>query len=399
MGAPFQVVRNVEGKSILIDVLGAQGTEAEITLANHKGYESAVISGISAKVLPEEKELLKGKPSTIAFGGQKLTHQTHRKIAGMKESDIPADAEALYEATVFAADNNALEVRSLERSGPTNIPEVRNARDAFFNQDAFVNRGIWDKNLFDSDMETGFWPSKKYDIELRVKGGALRLDLGEIIDIDQLIVHVPNHFALHPLLPEEGNYVEISSDLKHWETITYMARTKMIIDIHKKTRYLRFRRQPQQIVEIEGIFNGEVIDRSKWRASNLFAYPSRMKCEKSWSTTFTLPEVAEGSYLSIALNGKHGVEGAYVAAKIDGKLVGAPDRAASYPSNTWEYVNAKRDANYTYYIPLGESVVGKEIEIFVMAYDKDNLDIVPKVWISARNNGMQKIRLELMRAD
>jgi hypothetical protein len=124
-----------------------------------------------------------------------------------------------------------------------------------------------------------------------------------------------------------------------------------------------------------------------------------MKCEKSWSTTFTLPEVAEGSYLSIALNGKHGVEGAYVAAKIDGKLVGAPDRAASYPSNTWEYVNAKRDANYTYYIPLGESVVGKEIEIFVMAYDKDNLDIVPKVWISARNNGMQKIRLELMRAD
>ena len=67
------------------------------------------------------------------------------------------------------------------------------------------------------------------------------------------------------------------------------------------------------------------------------------------------------------LNGKHGVEGAYVAAKIDGKLVGAPDRAVSFPSNTWEYVNARRDKNYTYYIPLKKEYVNKEIEIFVLS--------------------------------
>lgn len=33
---------------------------------------------------------------------------------------------------VFAADNNALEVRSLQRSGEISIPEVKAARDAFF---------------------------------------------------------------------------------------------------------------------------------------------------------------------------------------------------------------------------------------------------------------------------
>lgn len=32
--------------------------------------------------------------------------------------------------------------------------------------------------------------------------------------------------------------------------------------------------------------------------------------------------------------------------------IGAPDRAAAFPSNTWEYVNAKRDRGYTYYFPI-----------------------------------------------
>ena len=124
---------------------------------------------------------------------------------------------------------------------------------------------------------------------------------------------------------------------------------------------------------------------------------SRMICEKSWKAEFTLDEISPESYLSVALNGKHGVEGAYVAAKINGKLVGAPDRAPSYPSNTWEYVNAKRDANYTYYIPLNRADVGKEIEVFVLAYDKEKLAFRPEVWISRRDNGKEKVRMELKR--
>ena len=101
--------------------------------------------------------------------------------------------------------------------------------------------------------------------------------------------------------------------------------------------------------------------------------------------------------MSIALNGKHGVEGAYVAAKIDGILVGAPDRASSYPSNTWEYVNAERASNYTYYIPMKSEYVGKKIELFVMAYDKENNDINPEVWISSYTDGKEIIEIELKR--
>ena len=139
------------------------------------------------------------------------------------------------------------------------------------------------------------------------------------------------------------------------------------------------------------------MDRSRWRASNLFAHPDRMRCVKSWKATFSLDEIPKNSYLSVAINGKHGIEGAYVSAKINGQLVGAPDRASSYPSNTWEYVNAERDANYTYYIPLNEAYINKEIEVFVMAYDKENTAVTPEVWISAFGNAKEKIRIELQK--
>ena len=60
-----------------------------------------------------------------------------------------------------------------------------------------------------------------------------------------------------------------------------------------------------------------------------------------------LDEVPPNSYLSVAIDGTHGQEGAYVAAKIDGELVGGPDRAPSLLANPWEAFNCQADKNYT----------------------------------------------------
>ncbi|MBG6133578.1 hypothetical protein IWQ47_005069 [Aquimarina sp. EL_43] len=389
-GSPFQVIRNVEEKPVLIDLIGKPGTEAILAISNPENYEKIELNGAIAN------ELLLGKKQKVHFPGKILTQDTHRKIAEIPESVIPEDANVLYEATVYSADNNALEVRSLFRSGETNIPQVQNARDAFFNQKVFKERGIWDKNLFDSDLKTGFWKSKKYSIDQSVKGGTLRLDLGEITSVDELILKIPDDFSLQPLLTDEGNYVEVSKDLKSWKQIMYLATTESHIPIYDDIRYLRFKKQPQRIVEIEGYYQQKPLDRSKWKASNLFAYVEDMKPVKAWKTSFTLTELANNSYLSVALNGKHGIEGAYVAAKIGDQYIGAPDRAVSYPSNTWEYVNARRDHDYTYYIPLKESYVNKKIEVFVLGYDKENIEILPEVWISSMNPN-EKIGLKLYR--
>ena len=390
-GATYEVVRNIPGKSVLIDVLGKPGTRRHISIQNPTAYDAILLDG------KKNETLEKGSSQKIQFQGEVLKESAHRKLADFSEIPVPQDAEALYEATVFAADNNALEVRSLERSGPTEIPEVKAAREAFFNQKVFVDRGIWDKNLFDNDLSTGFWQSKKYGVDQSVKGGALRIDFGSVIEIDSITLHIPDIFSLQPLLEEEGNYVEVSTDLKSWETLTYMARLKSTIVFEKEVRYLRFRRFPQQIVEITGFKNGLPVDRSAWRVSNLFAHSEVMKVEKAWQCGFILEEIPKGSYLSVALNGDHGIEGAYVAARVNGKLIGAPDRAVSYPSNTWEYVNARRKGNYTYYIPLNEEMVGAAFEVVVLAFNKEFLDFKPEVWISAHGGAQEKIRLELQR--
>lgn len=387
-GVPYRVVKNVEKKPVIIELLGKPGDKSAIKLLNADAFKSAQLNGL------KNSRILSGRNKSIEFPGSKLQLEPHRKLIDLKVAPVPQDAEALYEATMFAADNNALEVRSIIRSGDTKIAQVKAARDAFFNQDVFVKRGIWDRNLFDGDVNTGFWQSKKYDIDQSIKGGALRIDLGEITFLDELTITVPNHLGLHPILMDEGNYVEVSTDLKEWKQILYLASTESRIEINDNIRFLRFRRFPQQIMEIEGFKNGQSLDRSKWRASNLFAHSEVMKPKKSWEGSFTLSELANNSYLSIALNGKHGIEGAYVAAKIDGKYVGAPDRAVSYPSNTWEYINAKRDKNYTYYIPMKAEYVDKKIEIFVLGYNDEHQDIKPEVWISSFD-ATEKMQLTL----
>jgi len=90
-------------------------------------------------------------------------NETLEKIGALKPVTLPKDAEALYEATIFSADNNALEVRALQRSGDSKIPQVRKAREAFFKQQTFIDRGIWDKNLFDNDLQTAFYKMQRWN--------------------------------------------------------------------------------------------------------------------------------------------------------------------------------------------------------------------------------------------
>ncbi|MGQ1785360.1 hypothetical protein [Saccharicrinis sp. GN24d3] len=386
VGADFRVIKNVVGQPVKIEVLGMPGTTSSISLLNADEYKSAKIAG------KEITKLLKGKNIKLTFPGEALTNITHRKLGDLTETFIPEDADALYEATAYAADNNALEVRSLQRSGETSIPEVQAARDAFFNQQAFIDRGVWDKSLFDGDLKTGFLPTQRYKTDHRV---SFRLDLGKVQPLDELKVFVPDVFSLLPLQPDEGQIIEISTDLKNWEEITYLADTEINIEIGKQVRYLRFRNFPQQVTEIEGFVSGNKLDRTGWRASNLFAHPRYKKTQKAWKKTVVLDEIPANSYLCIAINGVHGKEGAFAAAKIGDELIGASDRAPSHLCNPWEYFNPRRDSNYTYYIPVNENYLGKEMELFVFGYDKKHLDFKPEVWITAYPFPWEKIELVL----
>lgn len=386
-GCRYEVVRDVPGRPVEIRLLGFPGESADIKIAgDNRKFKTAIIEGES------QPKLTNNKYARVTFDGEPFHHLYHRKLLSLNEIEIPADAESIYEATCFAADNNALEVRSLYRSGETKIPEVKAARDAFFNQTRFIDREIWDKYLFDGDPNTAFSVNLRWDTpDMRLN--AFRLDLGKPVQLDSLIIRAPDINAIQPLKIDEGIDLMVSDDLKTWKSITSLVDTTVVFDLSDAGafRYAKISRGMMRMTEVEGYFQGKLVDRSDWRASNLFKHINpwtwpphkRFYPRKAWDGSFVLNEIPKNSYLAIAINGEHGNEGAYAGLKIDGVYHGCPDRAPSFDSNTWECPVRKVDKNYTYFFPLTPDMKGKEIEVYTLAFNEGNTELSPEVYITA----------------
>jgi hypothetical protein len=375
-GIPYQIVNDKVGNVTEIKLLGKPGETYQVRLeSDTKGFKTATIDSES------KQALLSGKPVAISFPGKKTAGDYHRKLTEMKETNIPDDADALYYATCYAADNNALEVRSLYRSGQTAIPQVQKARNVFFNQQNFRGKEVWDKYLFDGDPETAF-SINMINGEQRVDAkSAFMLDLGENIHLDKLIIRTSNAYSLAPI-NAGGSQASVSSDLKTWKKISFPSDVVSEIDLSqvRSFRYFRLDQCPIRLTEVEGYRDGAKVDRSKWRASNLFRPYTGAK--KAWKSSVKIDRVDKGAYLCVALNGVHGVEGAWVGFKMDGRYIGSPDRAPSFASNVWEYRVEKTDKNYTYYLPLTEDMEGKKIEIYALGFNNE-ISIAPDVWQTA----------------
>jgi hypothetical protein len=378
-GCDYEVVRDVLGKPVKIKLLAKPGEKRTVKLiSGGRKFQSAKISG------KDLNGLIKGEGEEISFPGKPLKEKFHRKLGDLITCEVPVDAEALYEATCFAADNNALEVRSLQRSGPSQIPQVQKAREVFINQKLFIDRGLWDKNLFDGDDKTAFYVARRVRVA-PINGGSLRIDFGEKISLDKLIIRPGSEHALQPFKYDETIRAQFSSDLKNWTAVKMIANKEIVANFHPRAtlRYIRFNGTPDYITEIEGYLGKVKLDRSKWRASNLFSRYSRLKAVKAWQHSFTLNEIPKGCFLAIALNGEHGIEGAYAAIRVNGESIGAPDRSVSYPANTWEYPVRKRSSNYTYYIPLTQDMKGAKIDAVVLGMKNGSDDFKPEVWLTA----------------
>lgn len=392
IGCDYEIIRDTPGINTQALLLGAPGLDANIKInPGQRTFSEGTINGIEFPI----KKLEKGVE--VLFSGKKLKYEPHRKIGDPSLlTKVPDDAEALFEATYFAADNNALEVRCIQRSGDSNIPEVNACRQNFFNKSMFVNRGIWDKNLFDSDLNTFFIS--------RLKGKMFRLDMGKVQVLDEIIIKIRDRQEYN-LNPEMNSFskqasAEVSSDLIRWDTVRMDYKgegtiARICLDNSKPVRYLRITGAPRRIAEIEAYHNGQEVGRKNWRASNLFGNYSKNPATSAWKLDFTLEELASNSYIAVALNGKHGNEGACAALKIDGEYIGAPDRAVSFPSNTWEYFNVDSESDYTYYFPLKSDYIGKKIQVFILGLKNGTTEFKPEVWITAYPDYRKKILLEL----
>lgn len=399
-GIPYRIVNDRAGQTATVELLAKPGQKYKVRLETPSGFTSARLNGAL------KNGLLQGKTVTLSFKGNKKQPDWHYHAGSLQSTDVPADAEAYYWATAFAADNNALEARSLLRSGETKIPEVKAARDAFFGQRVFRDREIWDKYLFDGDPKTAFSVSMRWGDRRDNGESSFLLDLGEAQQLDSLTLQSFDEYSIAPLKSEEGVHAQVSADLKSWRDITFIAGTRMQIPLSDAgpVRYVRFSPCPLRLSEVNGYAGGKAVDRSAWRASNLFSTYGENRCvaRKAWTGTFTLNHYSEGDYLCIAVNGSYGGAKPWAAVKIDGRYVGCPDRAPSFNSNTWEYLNHLTRSGYTYYLPLSPEMVGKQIEATVLLLGREGdvqqaRDIQPELWVTKHEEPFIRQTLTLER--
>ena len=80
-----------------------------------------------------------------------------------------------------------------------------------------------------------------------------------------------------------------------------------------------------------------------------------------------------------------------------GRLLGAPSRAPSYPSNPWENPVRTRKSGYTYYFPLEEGMVGEDLEVVLLGMKDGGKELRPEVWLTARDLPFTATRMTLPR--
>lgn len=92
-GCDYQIVRDVPGKPVIVNLLGMPGKRQLVTLsARHRKFTKATLDG---KPAPDAAA---GKPFYVNFPGEPNELPAHRKLGDLKPVDVPADAEALCEA-------------------------------------------------------------------------------------------------------------------------------------------------------------------------------------------------------------------------------------------------------------------------------------------------------------
>lgn len=418
-GCDYEVVRDMANRPVLIKLLGMPGDKATVTLHSEaRSFDRAFING-------QGKDDLLTHGVELTFPGDPLAQTWHRKLADLTPTPVPGDAEQLYEATCFSAQNNALEVQSLHRSGPTRIAQVQEARRAFFDQALFWQRGIWDRYMFDERFET-FLSVYHYSRDKRINGGVLRLDLGDAMDLDRLAIHAlwPTDREAEAPTMLDG---EVSADLVHWAPVVWQRETLSsgeltgikVADIQhnggehslfdtdvkvwratlrdmSQIRYVRIVDAPDRIAEICAWVGNRQVNRAGWRATHLFAPYPTVQAESAWQATVQIDKDApRNSYLCVALNGIHGKNKAFAALRAGTHWIGASHRAPSFPCVVWEYGPSTIDRNNTYFFPITDTLRGQQVDVVVLGLKGCQTEIEPHAWITAYPVPYESMELRL----
>lgn len=383
------------GDEVEIELMPFRATLIELSVESEA---EPMLQNCEYEIIKEDKN---GNPVEVKYLTEENKEKAPLFIGSLdKEERNPENGEFLYETAMFAIGNDSLESRSLRRSGETKIPQVKAARDAFFNQDHYKLRGCEAKNMFDGSPDSFFdSQSKTYlDENRRICGGCLRVDFGKEIECDSVeIEFFSGDYATREVETQKLPLIaEYSTDLKDWQSsdfvkisvsdddytakiIKFTAHT--LYDLHGKKvvasygiggkmRYLRIENPVDRIYAVRLLKDGKTIETPSAFASNMQAHYRFKKTAVLKQNEFILPEYKNGSSVAVAVEGIHGEECVYCVAEIDGKLCGFPKRAPDYKANQWEHAVCGSDKNNTFFLKLPDGMQGKAIKITAVFSDR-----------------------------
>ncbi|MBR3956163.1 MAG: hypothetical protein IKJ63_11910 [Clostridia bacterium] len=343
--------------------------------------------------------------------------------------EVPANSDRQLETLLFAQNHDSLERQAVNKAGLTAIPEVQAARDAFFGQKTYRLRGIESRYAFDGKDETFFdGTSKLHYGGYRIEGGCLRVDFGSVYDADCVEITYfdsDEQFVFRNSIQMQGptGVCSYSADLAEWNKTSvdsvYVLRSEtapvLVQDVHnvievkgkrKCVRYplnrqIRYFRMPcplDRIYKIALMKDGNEIKLQSPKANNLLPTGRKVEYAKELQIKVPASDWKDGCYISVALDGKHGIEGAYALLETNGAIHTAPDRAPSYQANGWEcppFRSVHQDHHYTYYFPIAKEMCDKDLTVRILGMDKEKSDYPVQVYLCDENRELDGIVLSL----
>ena len=403
-GVPYEIVPGPIAESFDVTLLGDPGRDAEISFHSFGG-RSVVSDGRSVNAA-------EGQPWRIRFPGRPPAGKPFSRARDF--ADAPPggiDGSYLAELAKFTVDDDALELREMDAlaRAPSALPEIEACRE-YMRRKVITAEGSA-RNAFDDDPATrwsdGYARRSEFTgspAPYRSDASLWRIDLAGLTDLRKLALHIVRR-------TEDGflGAVETSADLKTWARADGLSLEKAqgiplftelrqrgrrikIFDVEVgdntpvqievplppgQSRYVRIRGRNFSVSEIVGYdAQGRKVDRTRWHATNLFGETPRpgrvLKAEHALSPG----DVRPGQEFAVAVHSGPAkfdpVDGAYVAAVVDGKVVVPRHRAPAYPYHNYEWnsswLKTEKLGGMTFRLPIREEWTGKTVEFYVILF-------------------------------
>ena len=144
---------------------------------------------------------------------------------------------------------------------------------------------------------------------------------------------------------------------------------RAVYPVNGKMRYFRLEEPMDRIYHFRVLKNGQPMAIENAHGNNLQA-PYRKKVTRVLkSGEVQLPDDCREAFLAVAIEGKHGDEGVYCCACVDGKYLAPNKRAPDFKANMWEHRVCEAPEYNTFYIPLPETAAGKMVSVFASFSD------------------------------